>query len=314
MMMRDNDRLVSVYLRTLNNVKAETSKQYLDVLNIFDRYIDKSFLEVEDIEILDFLDNLKSKRDTEAKAATKNKYITILKQFYSYLEENRKIHTNPSKCIKYYKVKTIDMGEDKIFTVNEIKKFLKGFKTKLSEVEDVKNKAILLRDKALYILILYYGFRIEEILGLEFYQIDNENRLIIIPAEKTKTGEEKVVGISDDVWNFLSEYLEYRETLSNRDNEYVFVSKNGNKISTSNANVALKKYASQVGIEEDKVHCHTLRHTAATMHLEDHSLVETSKLLGHRSIKTTMTYVHNNREMIHSNRSNKRMCKLLLGV
>lgn len=60
-------------------------------------------------------------------------------------------------------------------------------------------------------------------------------------------------------------------------------------------NDALKKWAKAAGIDPDRIHFHTARHTFATNVLEnspDGDLWTVSKLLGHKSISATQIYAH----------------------
>ena len=79
----------------------------------------------------------------------------------------------------------------------------------------------------------------------------------------------------------------------NRDN-HILIDKNGNYLGKWNTcGKIVKKYMRQAGLKESYT-CHTLRHTFAS-HLVLHGkpMEQVSKLLGHRSVKTTETfYVH----------------------
>ena len=63
----------------------------------------------------------------------------------------------------------------------------------------------------------------------------------------------------------------------------------------SKVNIALKKWATAAGIDPERMHFHTARHTFATNVLEnspDGDLWTVSKLLGHKSISATQIYAH----------------------
>ena len=66
-------------------------------------------------------------------------------------------------------------------------------------------------------------------------------------------------------------------------------------LKNNSVNIALKKWAMAAGIDPERMHFHSARHTFATNVLEnspDGDLWTVSKLLGHKSISATQIYAH----------------------
>lgn len=303
-----NEALIKEYIRTMNNISENTCKQYEGCIKKFAAYIKKPLMEATVLEACDFLDSIRSKKGDVASDKTKNVYIFALRGFYAFLFRTKRINFNPWEEVKEYKTtKTEGVEQNKFLTEQEIKKLVKALKqnVKQQNKEDIKSEFIARRDYALYLLMLHRGFRVSEMLSLEVDQLDIDNRTICITSNKSKARNERTVGVKQKLIDILSEYMTIRESIGFGDKEYVFLSRNGKRLDVSDANRSLKKYAQLAGISEKEMHCHMLRHTAATTHLENHTVNETAKLLGHKSYNTTMIYSHSTMAQIRNSEDNK---------
>jgi len=152
-------------------------------------------------------------------------------------------------------------------------------KTVLSGIKNLKHKAILS-------LMYSSGVRSSELLALMPEHIDSKQMYVMVRGGKGN--KDRSTLLSTISLTILREY--YREY---RPKQYLF---NGAKDSspysaTSLANI-LKKAVKNTGIKK-KISPHTLRHSFATHLLENGvNLFYIKELLGHKSIKTTLVYLH----------------------
>jgi integrase/recombinase XerD len=159
-----------------------------------------------------------------------------------------------------------------ILTQDEIKKVLSG-------IQNLKHKAILS-------LMYSSGIRTSELLDLKPEHIDSKQMYVMVRGGKGN--KDRSTLLSNTCLSTLREY--YREY---RPKQYLF---NGSKdtvpySATSLANI-LKKAVKKAGIKK-KISPHTLRHSFATHLLENGTnLFYIKELLGHKSIKTTLVYLH----------------------
>ena len=163
-------------------------------------------------------------------------------------------------------------------------------------------------------LTLSTGLRRGEVLGLSWDDIDFDNMIIYIRRQVTKTeeygttfkdglknlGSQRTVIVSKEVLNLLKRYkVNYYNPLYNncQGNKFganlIFIKrKDSEPINPDNFYKEYKKIIKKAGVP--KLTFHQLRHTFATLHLEEGiSMKMLQKLLGHSSIKTTMDiYTH----------------------
>ena len=143
------------------------------------------------------------------------------------------------------------------------------------------------RDRALVMLMLRCGLRVEEVARLKLAALDLRRRQLFV--QHGKGGKDRVVYLSDDAQEALIQYLRVRP--ASRAKEVFLVHKGrcrGQAISVRGIQKRLEHYARQAKL---KVSCHQLRHTMATQLLNaDAPLVSIQDLLGHSRIKTTQRY------------------------
>ncbi len=155
------------------------------------------------------------------------------------------------------------------------------------EVETLFQVTRGLRDRAIFMLMLRRGLRVEEVAHLTLQDLDLSQRRILVSCGKGSKG--RVVYISHDAHQSLCEYLKSRT--SSRVKELFLVGKGiyrGKSISVRGIQKRMEYYARKARL---KISCHHLRHTMATQLLNaDADLVTIQDLLGHTRIKTTQRY------------------------
>jgi site-specific recombinase XerD len=144
------------------------------------------------------------------------------------------------------------------------------------------------RDRALFMLMLRCGLRVEEVARLKLAALDLRRSQLFVHCGKG--AKDRVVYLSADAYEALVQYLRVRPA-SRVVKEVFLVNKGrcrGQAISVRGIQKRLEHYARQARL---KVSCHQLRHTMATQLLNaDAALVTIQDLLGHTRIKTTQRY------------------------
>lgn len=260
------------YLKYERRVSVNTVDSYGENLLLLKNYTNKDLISLKKEDIKDFLDNV------EATARTKAHYLTVFNSFYKYLLFMDKIKSNPCDGTKAPKL------EKKLPTYLTNEEIAKLFNIRLTKPVDYRNKAIL---EVMYAT----GARISEVINLELNQIDFEECIIRVVGKGKK---ERIIPLDDVAIEALDNYINnYRPFLiKNETCNYVFLNKNGEKISRQMIFKILKNLANKAGITKE-ISPHTLRHSFASNLLNNGAdLRVIQELLGHENLETTEIYSH----------------------
>lgn len=260
------------YLKYERRLSVNTIDSYGENLLLVSKYLNKDLINATRDDIKNFFDNF----DGDVK--TKAHYLTVLNSFYKYLLFMGKCSINPCDGIKHPK---LSKKLPEYLTREEINKL---FDIRLTKPIDYRNKAML---EVLYAT----GTRISELINLELNQIDFDECIIRVTGKGKK---DRIIPIGDTAMDALKNYiLNYRIFLvKTNDNNYVFLNKNGNKISRQGFFKILKGLAFDAGIKKD-ISPHTIRHSFATNLLNNGAdLRIIQELLGHENLQTTEIYSH----------------------
>lgn len=268
----ENIKFYLEYLKYERRVSDNTVESYGENLKMLKQALNKNILNLTTTEIRDYIQNL------EATPKTKAHYLSVFNSFYNYMIFNEKLSANPCSGIRSPK---LEKKLPNYLTGEEIDKLLD---IKLIKPIDYRNKAMLE-------VLFATGTRISELINLKLNQIDFDECIIRVLGKGKK---DRIIPIGNTALEYLALYInEYRPfILKTRVSEYVFVNKNGTKMSRQGFFKILKKLVASSGIEKE-VSPHTLRHSFATYLLNNGAdLRVIQELLGHENLVTTEIYSH----------------------
>ncbi len=250
------------------NISPNTVKNYLNGLKLFVIWLDVPIEETTYRKIGAYMDYLLGKR---LKPKTVNCYLNSVCQFYHYLAEEEEVPImNP---VKKPNIMKLPRGLPKHLKEEQIEILFKNLKGP--------------RDRAMFMIMLRCGLRVEEVAHLSLGNIDLKRRILFI--QDGKGAKDRIVYISNDALAALLEYLRVRST--NKVKKVFLVEKGpltGQPISIRGIQKRMEYYARRTDL---KISCHHLRHTMATQMLNaDTDLSTIQDLLGHNSIRTTQRY------------------------
>jgi len=256
------------YRRALKrkNYSTHTVKSYLNILDQFMRWLTVPLSEVTRKEIGLYVDHLLRKRRTPK---TITCHLQTIRLFFDYLlnEEGRSM-VNPVTRISLRLPKPLPRH----LKDDQVRRLFDG-------ITD-------LRDRAMFMLMLRCGLRVQEVAELTLDAIEFGRRQIFVLHGKG--AKDRVVYMSEDARSALLAYLAKR---SSKARGLFLVQKGpmrGNPISVRGIQKRIEYYARK---SELNVSCHRLRHTMATQLLNaDADLATIQDLLGHGQITTTQRY------------------------
>jgi len=148
------------------------------------------------------------------------------------------------------------------------------------------------RDFAMFLLMLRCGLRIGEVAGLQMADLFLEEEFPRIVA-RGKGSRERGVYLSRQAEDALRAYLAERPSAKS---EFVFLSYQLDGLSTTAIHKRLMRYREQAG---SHFSAHRLRHSFANDMLNaDAPITSIQKLMGHRWIESTQTYVMANDKQV----------------
>jgi site-specific recombinase XerD len=256
------------YRRALKrkNYSAHTLKSYMSILEHFIRGLTVPLLEVTRQEIGLYVDDLIRKR---RRPKTMTCHLQTIRLFFDYLiNEEGKSMLKPITRISLRLPQPLPrhMKDDQV-------------KSLFAVIKD-------LRDRAMFMLMLRCGLRVQEVAQLTVDALEYQRRQIFV--FKGKGGKDRVVYMSEDARSALSAYLEKR---SSKAKGLFLVQKGpmkGKPLSVRGIQKRIEYYARKSNLN---VSCHRLRHTMATQLLNaDADLATIQDLLGHGQITTTQRY------------------------
>jgi len=250
------------------NVSPNTVKNYLHGLKHFVLWLDVPIETVTYRKIAAYMDDLISQR---LKPKTINCYLNSVCQFYHYLSDEEGIQiVNP---VKKPNIMKLPRGLPKHLKDEQIELLFQSMKGP--------------RDRAMFMLMLRCGLRVEEVAHLAIGDIDLKRRMLLV--QDGKGAKDRIVYISNDALRALLEYLRVRP--ANKVKKVFLVEKGllaGQALSIRAIQKRMEYYAHKTNL---RISCHHLRHTMATQMLNaDADLSTIQDLLGHNSIRTTQRY------------------------
>lgn len=269
------------YLKLSRGLVPRTTE--LDDISISD--IDVPFIsKVTLAEIYDYLsflsrDRIKQPNSAEPEyglaANSRARKIAAIRSFFKYLTVKAKLlDENPVQDLDSPKLpKTLP----RYLTLEESQRLLSAV--------DGSNKE---RDYCILCIFLNCGLRISELVGMNVNDYRGDNLRVI-----GKGNKERTVYLNDACRAALDAWLEVRRNLVPARVSAMFLSNRRTRISVDSVQVMVKKYLKCAGLDASLYSTHKLRHTAATLMLQNGVDVRTlQEVLGHENLNTTQIYTH----------------------
>ena len=214
-------------------------------------------------------------------AASRARKIATIRSFYNYLtNKTHQLRENPVKDIDSPKLKKT---LPKYLTLDE--------SLQLLESVDGKNQE---RDYCILTLFLNCGLRISELVGLNLNDIQDDALRVLGKGNKVR-----IIYLNNACQDALKRWLAVRRPITGRDANALFLSSQNERISRSTVHAMVKKRLGEAGIDSTQYSSHKLRHTAATLMLQNGVDVRAvQEVLGHDHLNTTEIYTHIDNESL----------------
>lgn len=274
------------------DVSEKTSETYSGNLKRFIEYMqEKEIRNPTREDIIAYREYLKNNYELN----TVNGIMISVRQFFKFLEY-KGIYKNITDNIKGVKIESYHKRE---------------YLT-LEQCKNVLNKAKNMRERVLFTLTFTCGLRANEVANIrlsDFTLKGGKHCLYVLG--KDRDGKQDYVVVPRETFDLIQEYVEEYDI-----QDYLFVSESnhnkGGKVATCTLRRIINKMYERAGIVGKEYVFHSLRHSFATISLQNGiDIREVSKGLRHRSTTTTEIYTHDLEKI--NNRCSDTISDMLLG-
>lgn len=267
------------YLALEKKYSIHTIVSYQNDLETFSKFLEEEYeiillKEVSYTQIRSWIVLLVSNKISNR---TINRKMSSLKSFYKFLIKTKQITENPlqkHKSLKVPKRVNVPFNEKEITEVLLNLELEKGFVSQ--------------RNKLMVELFYATGIRRNELINIKIADVDLKQDMIKVLGKRDK---ERYIPLLKILQNTIKEYIVIRKEIF-QDNDYLFITKKGNKLYGTLVYRVINDYFSRVSSKVKKSP-HILRHAFAT-HLinEGADLNSVKELLGHASLASTQVYTN----------------------
>jgi len=244
----------------IRNYSSNTIRNYVTAVQLLSRFYGMCPSAITAEQIKDYLESLLKNKKSWSNVNIKMSAFNLL--YRDTLEQGWKVQT--LKRPKSQKKLPV------VFTQEEVTQFL-------SVIKNVKHRAVMMT-------IYSAGLRCSEASNLRIRDVDSKRHRMMIRDAKGHRDREVI--LSKRLLSYLREYVRLYKP-----KDYLFYGQHIDRpISTSSLSKIFKSAVERSGIKKES-HLHTLRHSFATHLLNkgvDIRIIQ--KLLGHRSVSTTVIY------------------------
>jgi len=265
------------YLKVERQLSPHTLSNYLrDLTQAMDYFSEQNIDTWQTINSHQYRAYAASQHRKNLSGKTIQRQLSSLRRLYEYLIKEQLADNNPLKGVSAPKTgrklpKTAD--------IEQLEQLLQ---------EDDQD-LLHIRDRAMFELIYSSGLRLSELTGIDCIDVKLRERQLRVLGKGRK---ERQLPIGEKAIQALYKWLKCRGDLAKADEQALFVSRFGTRITQRGVQQRLQQMAVNQGLPIH-LHPHMLRHAFASHLLESSGdLRAVQELLGHADISTTQIYTH----------------------
>lgn len=259
------------------SVSKSTFDAYIRDVTTYLSFVDISVShDIKDVNSQD-IENFKKMLENNGKtAATINRCLSSIKNFYRFLKHIKFDVVNPTEEAHIEKTKR---KTPVILSGKDVDRLLNA-----PDVNTPKG----CRDKAMLELLYATGIRGSELIELNLDDFQIKSGVVCCHSGNVI----RTIPVYKSAKNAVKDYLlRVYPYYSRNDNDALFINMNGSRLTRQGFWKIIKQYANELGLN-DEITPHTLRHSFAAHLIENGASVEDVKeMMGHSDISSTQFYV-----------------------
>lgn len=249
---------------------------------VFDRFTDKvgEGTPIGDITTKECRKFLSELMDEGLKNTTVSIHHRVLNAFFNWLHEESFIKKSPFYPIDAPKTPN---KFPRYLDEEEVKALLKAEKNRDRSWAGYRNYVMLLT-------FLDTGIRLSEFVNAEMDDVDLEERSLKVHGKGAK---DRKVFYGKKTAKALMRWLRIRDHVEEVWDDTIFISQNGDKLKKRNVQRLITRIQERAGLNDIQVSPHVLRHTSATLAVQNGlDAFSLKRQFGWEKIETAMRYVH----------------------
>ena len=220
----------------------------------------------------------------DAKPRTVRRRLATLKSMFACLERQGNALSNPIARLR----SEVKVGNSLPRTVARatVRSLLRSARKQL--VTNPISSRRMIQETAIIEILFSTGMRVSEVVAIDIAQVDIERLVISVCGKGNR--EREIPIVCDAFREVLSQQIVERCKEGATPDAALFVNQRNTRMSDQSVRAIVRRHAARIGVR--RITPHMLRHTVATLLLEDGTdLRHIQRLLGHSSITTTTIYV-----------------------
>jgi integrase/recombinase XerD len=294
------EQLQQEYLRSmiLRNCSDRTIEYWGMNLGKFNRWCEERSIDDLDAITLEVLNAYRQhlfhcrneRTGKPLKFVTQHCYLIVIRRWFLWMYEKGRIKLNIAADLEIPKAE--QRLPVNILTADEVESIM-------NETDVTRPMGI--RDRAIMETFYSTAIRASELVHLQLYDLDADRKTVTVRQGKGK--KDRVVPIGDRAIRWTQKYLsDVRPAwmATKEAHPYLFVTRHGARMLRGNLPMIIGRYKEKAGIKKPGS-CHLLRHTAATLMMQNGADLRSLQLyLGHARLTTTQIYTHVTIERLHA--------------
>lgn len=269
--MKQYDQEIELYF-DLKGTPNSSRESYWRRMRAFLSFMQERNKPIHDMELEDIQQYiLYLKKEKNLSAGTINNYISAIKFFYTYILDKEWNTRKVPRMRRIQKFPVVPSKQDVLSLIHS--------------TENLKHKAILL-------LMYGSGLRVSEVAKLKISDICSKTMRVRVENAKHDTNRYTI--LSDTALKVLRDYFKHQFSgITYKRNDWLFPGRDPqDHIHVKSIKNLLIKLRDKLKLDSS-ISAHTLRHCFSTHSLEDGvDPVFIQQMLGHKNLKTTLTYLH----------------------
>lgn len=274
------------YLVVEKGLSKNTLEAYGRDLSLYLDFLAKrKHINPENVTALDVVEHVRRLGDSGLAPRSRARALSAIRMFHRFLMVENYSVSNPTAIIEAPKA------------VNRLPEVLSGREVESLLATVQGDGTFEVRDRAMLEVLYATGLRVTELVTLKSRDVNIDAGYLLTMGKGEK---ERLVPIGESARKAVAEYLAGIRIMLDRkgDNEYLFLSRLGCKMSRQAFWNIIKKRSGAAGIRKN-ISPHTLRHSFATHLLENGAdLRSVQIMLGHADLSSTQIYTHVTRERL----------------